>query len=323
MILRTLLLAAIVVTASGTTAAAGERYALIVSGASGGPPYVEQYRRWTADLSRVLIERMRFAPANVVVLQEGPEGTSAATASNVRRAIQAIRRRLTSGDLLMIVLIGHGTFDGADAKFNLVGPDLESGDWAALLAGLPARLVLVNTASASFPFLARLAGPGRVVISATDSSAQRFDTVFPEFFVRALDSDASDIDKNGRISIWEAFAATTASVRRHYQQQGQLATERGLLDDNGDGVGHEGVAASADGAASSGMYLDEPLPGAPETDAALVKLLQQRAALETEVEELKVRRQFLTTADYERELERIMVSLARVQRAIRERRGSL
>ena len=146
----------------------------------------------------------------------------------------------------------------------------------ALFNGLPARLVVVNTASAAFPFLERLAGPRRVVISATDSAAQRFDTVFPEFFIRAFEDTAADIDKNGRVSIWEAFAATTASVRRYYQQQGTLATERGLLDDNGDGVGHESVGSSDDGKAASSIYLDEPTPGAPPTDEVLVQLLQQQ-----------------------------------------------
>jgi hypothetical protein len=315
--------AGLVLLASSRPAMAQERYALIVSGASGGPPYAEQYARWTADLSRVLLERLKFVPANVVVLEEEGKGTASATAANVRRAIGAFRPRLTPDDLLLVVLIGHGTFDGADAKFNLVGPDLESAEWSALVNGLPGRLVIVNTASAGFPFLERLAGPRRVVISATDTAAQRFDTVFPEFFIRAFEDTTADIDKNGRISIWEAFAATTASVRRYYQRQGQLATERGLLDDNGDGVGHESVGSSDDGSAASSIYLDAPAPGAPPTDDVLVQLLQRRAALETEVEELKIRRQFLPAEEYQKEFERIMVALARVQRDIRERRGSI
>jgi hypothetical protein len=315
------LVVSMLVLASATSASAGERYALIVSGATGGPPYLEQYSRWAAELSRVLRERMKLAPADVVVLEEAGQGTAAATAANVRRAINAFRSRLTPSDLLLVVLIGHGTFDGADAKFNLVGPDVESAEWAALFNGLPGRLVVVNTASAAFPFLERLVGPRRVVISATDSAAQRFDTVFPEFFIRALEDSAADIDKNGRISIWEAFAATTASVRRYYQQQGTLATERGLLDDNGDGVGHESVGSSDDGMAASSMYLDDPAPGAPPTDEVLVQLLQRKSALQAEAEELKIRRQFLPSSDYQREFERIMVALARVERDIRVRRG--
>jgi hypothetical protein len=304
-------------------AAAQQRYALVVSGASGGPPYAEQYARWAADLSRVLTEGMKLDRANVVVLQEGSGADTASTAPNVRRAIAAFRRRLTASDLLFIMLIGHGTFDGADAKFNLVGPDLESADWASLLDGLPGRLVVVNTASAGFPFLERLAGPRRVVISATDTAAQRFDTVFPEFFIRAFEGTAADIDKNGRVSIWEAFASATAAVRRYYQRQGQLATERGLLDDNGDGVGHEATGSTDDGAVASTIYLDVPQPGAPPTDDVLVQLLQRRAALDAEVEELKIRRQFLPAEEYQREFERIMLALARVQREIRDRRGSI
>src|SRR4029450_4182857 len=172
-----------------------------------------------------------------------------------------------------------------------------------------------------FPFLERLAGPRRVVISATDSAAQRFDTVFPEYFIRSFEDPAADIDKNGRISIWEAFAAATASVRRHYQQQGTLATERGLLDDNGDGGGDEAGGTSDDGMTASSIYLDDPAPGAPPTDEVLVQLLQRKAALQTEFDELRVRRQLLPPADYQKEFERIMVALARVERDIRVRKG--
>jgi hypothetical protein len=226
---------------------------------------------------------------------------------------------MTREDLLLIVLIGHGTADGIDAKFNLVGADLESAQWAELLAGLPGRVVVVNSTSASFPFMERLAGERRIVITATDSAAQRFDTVFPQYFVKAFQGDAADIDKNQRVSIWEAFAAATADVRRHYQRLGQLPTERALLDDNGDGVGREAAGTGGDGAAASLVYLDDPLPGAPPTDVALLKLLQKRAAIEAALDELNVRRSFLKPAEYQQEFERLMVELARVNRDIRGR----
>ena len=303
--------------------AAQERYALIVSGSSGGPPYAERYAAWADDLSRILRERMKLAPDHVAVLEEEGEPAKQSTAANVRRMVAGIRVRMAARDLLLVVLIGHGTFDGTDAKFNLVGPDLESAEWASLLAGLPGRLVIVNAASAGFPFLQKLAGPRRVVISATDNAAQRYDTVFPEFFIHAFEDPSADIDKNGRISIWEAFAAASASVRRYYQRQGQLATERALLDDSGDGVGHEPGGSPEDGAIASAIYLDLAEPGAPPTDDLLVLLLQRRAALESEFEELRIRKQFLPAAEYQKEFERIMVALAKVQREIRDRRGSL
>jgi hypothetical protein len=300
-------------------AAAAERYALVVSGATGGQEYATQYAAWTRDLTAVLLERMKIDRDRLVVLTETADPKTSATAANVRQSLAAVRRVMTRDDLLFIVLIGHGTYDGVDAKFNLVGADLESAQWAELVAGLPGRVVIVNTSSASFPFIERLTGERRIVVTATDSVAQRFDTVFPDYFIKALQGDAADIDKNSRISIWEAFTAAAGEVRRHYQRRGQLATERALLDDNGDGVGRDAGGTSEDGSLASHVYLDEPLPGAQPTDAVLVKLLQKRAALEADLDELRLRRSFLRPAEYQAEFERIVVELARVNKEIRER----
>jgi hypothetical protein len=303
--------------------AAGEqRYALVVSGATGGQTYAQQYGRWLQTTSEMLVARMKLDPAHVTVLSEAADEGARATAANVRRVVADLRGRLAPADLLFVFLMGHGTFDGVDAKFNLVGPDLESGEWAALLRGLPGRVVIVNSTAASFPFLERLAGPRRIVITATDSAAQRFDTVFPEYFITAFSDEAADIDKNGRVSIWEAFAAASAGVRRHYQQRGQLATERALLDDNGDGVGREAAAQGQDGSLASRTYLDEPVAGAPPTDEVLVELLQRRASLTAEAEELQVKKAFLSPDEYAREFERVMLALARVAREIRGRSKS-
>jgi len=303
-------------------AAAEERYALLVAGATGGPNYAQQYQRWIESLVQVLTEDMQFDAANVTVLSETADAAMASTARNVRRILGSLRQRVTTDDLLFIVLIGHGTFDGMDAKFNLVGPDMESSEWADRLHGWPGRLVLVNTASASFPFLERLSGRRRIVISATDSPAQRFDTVFPQYFVAALRDEAADIDENGRVSLWEAFAAASGGVRRHFQRHGQLATERALLDDNGDGVGREAAEQGSDGALASRTYLDLSEPNAPPTDEVLVDLLQRRASLMAEIEELQIKKAFLSEGEYTREFERLMLALARVSREIRARSTS-
>jgi hypothetical protein len=310
--------AAAAVLAGARMASAEGRYALIVSGAAGGQNYVEQYALWTDALSKVLVERMKLGPADVHVLSD-TKGDAAATAENVRRTLNTIRQSMTREDLLLVVLIGHGTFDGVDAKFNLVGPDLSSSEWASLLRGVPGRVVIVNTSSASFPFIERLSGPRRIVITATDSVTQNYDTVFPEFFVKAFDDEAADIDKNGRISIWETFAAATAGVKRSFQQRGLLATEHALLDDNGDGAGKEADADGEDGSAAARTYLDESLPGAAPTDEVLLRLLQRKTALEREVEDLKIRRTFLPAPEYAKEFERLMIELARVSRDIRTR----
>jgi hypothetical protein len=309
----------IVAVLSAVSASAADRYVLIVAGASGGAEYAAQYLKWVGDLKGILVDRMKIEPAHVSVLTDTPDAASASTAVNVKQRIGAVRRVMTRDDLFLIVLIGHGTYDGVDAKFNLVGTDLESAQWAELIAGLPGQVVVVNTSSGSFPFIERLAGPRRVVITATDSVAQRFDTVFPEYFVKAFQGDAADIDKNNRISIWEAFSAATNEVRRYYQRRGQLSTERALLDDNGDGVGREALGKGDDGTLASLTYLDEPLPGAPPTDPVLLQLLQKRVAVEGELDDLRVRRTFLKPPEYQQEFERLMIELARLTREINGR----
>ncbi|MBA2301103.1 MAG: caspase family protein [Acidobacteria bacterium] len=316
-----LVLAALVL-ALPRAAAAQERFALVVSGATGGEVYASQYAGWIDRFTRTLTGRLKFDPARVTVLSESGNPQAAATADNVRKAIASVRQRMKGEDQLIILLVGHGTFDGTDAKFNLVGPDLESAAWAALLQPLPGRVVIVNSTAGSFPFIERLSGPRRIVITATDSVAQRFDTVFAEYFVKAFETDSADLDKNGRISVWEAFAWGAASVRRHYQQRGQLSTERPLLDDNGDARGQSAVEQGGDGAQASQTYLDISVPGAAPTDHELLRLLQRKALLEGELEELKIRRAFLPSVEYTREFERIITDFARVSSEIRKRGGT-
>jgi hypothetical protein len=299
-------------------ASAGERYALIVSGASGGEKYAEQQKKWREDLGAALKNTFVFSEANVVTLAEENADTAKATAENVRRLFGDLRRRLSKDDLLLVVLIGHGTFDGDAAKFNLVGPDLTAAEWKGLLDGMAARLVLVNTTESSYPFLEELSQRGRVIITATDSVAQRFATVFPEHFVKAIGDLSSDFDKNGRISVWEAFAGASASVKTYYEQRGQLSTERPVLDDNGDKVGREAQAPGPDGTLARLTYLDAE-PGTITADVALAGLQRRRAALEAQLEELKSRKEQLAAEDYEEQLERILVELARVSRQIRQR----
>ncbi|HJR60698.1 MAG TPA: hypothetical protein VJ813_14905 [Vicinamibacterales bacterium] len=304
----------------GVTAFAQQRYALVVSGATGGDEYATQYMAWTDTFTRTLTERLKFDPARVTVLSDAEAPEASATAANVRKAVAGVRQRMTREDLLFILLIGHGTFDGVDAKFNLVGPDMESAEWAALLTPLPGRVVIVNSTAGSYPFIARLSGPRRIVVTATDSVAQRFDTVFPEYFVKAFEDESADLDKNGRTSVWEAFASAAAGVRRHYQQRGQLTTERALLDDDGDGVGKSAAEQGGDGAQASQTYLDEPVPGAAPTDDELLKLLQRQALLEAELEELRIRKTFLSAEEYSKEFERIITEFARVSSEVRRRR---
>jgi hypothetical protein len=315
----TLALRVLVVLFAATPVAASERYALIISGANGEASYADQYGQWRQATVTALLEKLAFDDAKIISLFDGGDANHASTAAGVRRSLDAIRAAMRPDDLLFVLLIGHGSFDGTEAKFNLVGPDLSSAEWAAMLKPIPGQIVVVDTTAASFPFLERLSGARRVVITATDSVAQRFDTVFPEYFVRALTDSSADLDKNGRVSVWEAFAAASMGVRRYYTQRGQLATEHALIDDNGDGVGRETGGEGTDGSMSSRLYLDPDVPGAAPTDEELLLLLQKRAALQIDADELKQRRQLMTPDEYQKEFERVMLELARVSRDIRRK----
>ena len=294
---------------------------LIVSGAAGSDEYAERQKKWRETLVTQLTTRLGVPTSRLVVLAEkADDGYQTASAVNLRQALSTIRASQGPADTLLIVLFGHGTFDGVDAKFNLVGPDLTAHEWRDALAGMPGRLVFVQTASASFPFLAALAAPNRVVMTATDSPQQKYDTVFGEHFVAAFtpDADEADLDKDGRISMWEAFAYAAEASKRYYQQRGQLSVERALLDDSGDGVGRDVAKQGDDGLLASRLFLD-PDPATASGDPSVTLLIGRRNTLETELDELRRKKGFMPEADYARELERVIVDIARVSRDIRRR----
>jgi hypothetical protein len=298
---------------------AGDHYALVVSGASGGEPYATKYAGWRQSFVSTLRTKFGYPDDHVIVLADNPgAGVRAATRDEVRRALIDLRGRLGKDDQLVVLLIGHGTTaDGSssggpgdeDAKFNLVGPDLRASEWADMLRPLAARVIFVDTTAVSFPFLRRLAGPGRVVVTATDSSAQEFETTFGEFFVRAFEDPSADADKSGRVSLFEAFTYASAATRAWYEQHGQLPTERPLIDDDGDGVGHEAWNPGSDGALARATFLQPP--SVPATEVAAASAKRQRE-LESQIENLKRRRASMTPAEYDTELERLLLELARV-----------
>jgi len=286
-------------------AAAEDRYAIILSGASGGAKYAEQMRDWRASLVSALVDRYGFPAEKVKTLVDETVKTGEqGTAENVRKIMAEMRKQLTRDDLLLVILLGHGTFDGDIAKFNLVGPDLSAADWSTMLNGIASRLVVVNTTEASFPFLEKLSGANRVVITATDSAAQKYATVFPEYFVKAMREASSDLDKNGRTSIFEVFSAASAAVKQYYEQKGQLTTERALLDDNGDGVGREAEAPGPDGSLARLVYLDAELPAAAN-NPELAALLKRRRELEAEAEALKLKKGIMPAPAWEAEFEKL------------------
>jgi hypothetical protein len=301
-------------------ALAADHYALIVTGASGGPEYADRYRSWRQIFVRALGE-FNYPSDRVFILEDHATGNiRPATAAGVRAAFAELQRRVTADDTLIVLLIGHGVADGSaaeDAKFNLVGPDLSASDWLGLVAPIQGRVVFINAASGSFPFLRKMAGKNRVVVSAAASPAQQYETIFPEFFVSAFAGLAGDTDKNGKVSIWEAFNYASDRVTRWFAERGQLQTERAMLDDNGDGVGREARSEGPDGALAAVTYLQPSVTISEPADTVLGVLLRRRAALETSIEQLRAKKPSLAPADYDAQLETLMLEMARLDRQIR------
>jgi len=255
-----------------------------------------------------------------VLAETERDGVAQATRENVRRMLADIRGKATKDDVVLVLLMGHGTgADSDEAKFNLVGPDLSAAEWADLLRPVAGRLVFIDTASGSFPFLERLSGRGRIVITANDSAAQQFETVFPGFFIKAFDDDSADLDKNGKVSIWEAFVYASDGVRRWFEGKGQLATERALLDDNGDARGREADGAGADNLLAQVTYVQPDRPIAETGDSELTGLLRRRAVLETDLEALRARKPMMDPDEYEAALEKILLEIAQIDRRVRSK----
>lgn len=304
---------------SPVPAAAEARWAVIISGASGGEKYAEQMRDWREGLRSAMVDRYGFKPEQVrLLVDEAATTGEKGTAENVRKIFTEIKKAGTKDDFVLVVLLGHGTYDGDVAKFNLVGPDLTAKDWTDILAGVPGRMALVNTTEASFPFLESLTAKGRVVITATDSAAQKYATVFPEYFVKAIREASTDLDKNGRTSLFEVFAAASAAVKQHYEQKGQLATERAVLDDNGDGKGREATVEGPDGGVARISYLDAE-SAIESSSPELAALAKRRRTLEMQAEEHKQLKGVMPDAEWNATFEKLMLELAQVSAEIRKK----
>jgi hypothetical protein len=312
-----IILLVLAVAAAPVRATAEERYALIVSGVSGTEKFAESQKTWVSSLQSTLQKRMGFAADRVIVLSEGGAATGLSNRDNVTKTMASLKSKLTADDTLLIVLIGHGTYDGSAAKFNLVGPDMDSREWKTMLDGTPGRLVFVNTTSASFEFVQALSGKNRIVIAATDSSAQKYATVFPQYFIEALDQGSkADNDKNGRLSVWEVFTYANQAVKQAFEQKGTLVTERSILDDNGDGIAKDAATTGGDGVLARTTFLDSP-PAATSANAAVAALDKRRIQIEVEIEQLKARKNDMPAGQYEEEFERLAIELAKISAQIR------
>jgi hypothetical protein len=287
---------------------------MVVVGAPGADEYAPQFHQWS--------ERWRAAAE-----KGGAEfllvGDATASDSTDRERLQKLLRGAGGDEKspLWLVLIGHGTFDSHAAKFNLRGPDVEAGELADWLKPLKRPVAVINCASASAPFINRLAGENRVVITATKSGDEQNFARFGEYISAAIAAPQSDLDKDGQVSLLEAYLTACRQVAEYYEQDARLATEHALLDDNGDGLGtpadwFRGLRATQrakDGASLDGTRAHQwHLVSSDREQHMPAELRQRRDELELKIAALRGEKEHMNEDDYYSRLEPLMVELARL-----------
>lgn len=291
-------------------------WVVVVAGLGGSPEYEQRFSQWAAELAEAIKTAQGATDVEVTVLSGGQ-----ATAQNFRQLLATQSQRLKPEDRCVVMLIGHGSYDGYEYKFNLRGPDLSAQQLRQLFDQLPCRRQLVvNMTSASGASLAAWQRPGRAVITATRSGHERNAVVFPRFWVAALKDPAADGDKNRVISALEAFRYAQRKTEEFYRSQQRLATEHPLLEDTGQGEGVRDPSPEN----GRGLLAAEFALVRLEPQRQLVytprkrELLAKKEQLEQEIDRLKYQKAAMPEQEYRQKLTALLVELARTQQALEE-----
>jgi len=282
-------------------------YYVIVAGLGGEPDYEQRFTSAAKDLDRVF---KSAGPAAHVYTLKGAQ----ATAAQFRDAMSTVAREAKADDDLVLILIGHGSFDGVEYKFNLVGPDLTAGEIAAMCDRVASRRqLIVDTTSASGGAVLALQKPGRAVIAATKSGTEKNATVFVRYWIEALQDPSADTDKSDSVSAIEAFRYATQKTAAFYDAEKRLATEHAVFNDVGHG---DPVRESGNGQGmllSSFTLLRLGAGQLAANDPAKRALLSKKEELEQKIDILKYQKAAMDPADYKKQLTDALVELAKVQ----------
>jgi hypothetical protein len=276
--------------------------ALILSGVAGSPEHAEKFTKWTEATRKALVEKFGFSADRVIVLADKKTAQA-----EIKTAFASLKQQLKPTDTFFLFFIGHGSGEG-EYKFNISGPDFTAADYNKLLSTLTVgRVVIVNGTSASGAAIEELAGKNRIIVTATRSGQEGNDTVFYEHFVDALNNPAADEDKDQKISVWEAFKYAVAGVERFYKEEGRLVTEHAQISDNG----AEKVGQAAKDppllARSTSFQVDRPRVS---SDPKIQALLNEKQEVERKIETLRLNKNGIPEADYDKMLEELLVQLA-------------
>lgn len=301
-------------------------YALIVSSASGNSEFKEKFWNWSSQMVQVLKDEIHIPRENIVFLTEDPSmnaalATGKATKAELARAFDGLAAKVPADGRLLVFLIGHGSFDGVDYKFNLVGPDATGAEFKGWLDRFEKRqVVLVSSTPCSGILTKTLSRNGRVVITATKSEFENNDTIFGQFFVEAFKKKAADTDKNSEISMLEAYLYAAQRAESWYKEQGRLATEHALLEDSGDATGVARPSpANGEGLLAAKISLQAPATALATAGAAtpeLQALGAEKQRLEGAIQDLKYKKATLTEDAYNKQMESLLIQLAQTNQKL-------
>jgi hypothetical protein len=281
-----------------------------ISGLGGEPDYEQRFKMLAEDIDGSL--KKAGGDSNIATME-------APTREQIRAKLNEVAKLSKPTDSLVLMLIGHGSFDGSEYKFNCTGPDITGAELASLMDHIPAaRQLVVNMTSSSGGSIEFLRKANRIVITATKTGSEKNATSFARYWAEALRDPSADADKNEAISALEAFHFAQRKTTEFYDTQKRLATEHSVLEDTGKGEGEKTPSAENGEGKLAGVF---PLVrlganAAAARDPAKRPLLDRKEELEQAIDKLKYEKAALSADAYKKQLTALLLELAKTQEAL-------
>jgi len=290
-------------------AARAETYYLVVAGLGGEAEYEQRFSGWASDLTKLL----KAEPNSKIETLSGKDATKPNIEAKMREAAAASK----PDDEFVLMLIGHGTYDDQDYKFNIPGPDISAKELSALLDKIQARQAVILMTSCSGGAIPALQKPKRVLVTATKSGTEKNATIFARYFIEALRDKDADTDKSEIITVSEAFHYAEQKTAKFFEAQKRLATEHALIEDTGKGEGVKDPSPeNGEGLVASRFALLHLGSVAMINDPEKQKLLKHKEELEAAIDELKYEKASMALPQYRQKMQEYLLDLAKTQEAL-------